>query len=170
MITVFGSVGMDLLFGLPHLPAIGGRVCLVGSAGADGFGAEVRWLLGAQGIDLTDLATVDAATCVASIWFDSQARNQIAVASGADLLTRTDGIRRLGGVQMAIPSFEVSKGSRSQGARRPRHAQSLAGSADRGGSPGQVVSDLNGPEATQLCTTRSGPDHRFGNGGSHVWV
>ena len=64
MITVFGSIGMDLLFGLPHLPnvgetvltpayttAMGGkganrpwqppsdvvRVRLVGSVGADGF-------------------------------------------------------------------------------------------------------------------------------------
>ena len=28
MITVFGSVGMDLLFGLPHLPAIGAGCAL----------------------------------------------------------------------------------------------------------------------------------------------
>ena len=65
MITVFGSIGMDLLFSLPHLPAVGetvltpayttamggkganqavaaardgGRVRFVGSAGTDGFG------------------------------------------------------------------------------------------------------------------------------------
>ena len=82
MITVFGSVGMDLLFSLPHLPAVGetvltpayttamggkganqavaaardgGRVRFVGSAGADGFGNEARSLLGAEGIDLADI-------------------------------------------------------------------------------------------------------------------
>src|ERR1700704_2370724 len=115
MITVFGSIGMDLLFSLPHLPAVGetvltpayttamggkganqavaaardgGRVRFVGSAGTDGFGNEARSLLQAEGIDLAGFATVDAATCVASIWFDTQGRNQIAVASGANLLTR----------------------------------------------------------------------------------
>ena len=72
MITVFGSIGMDMLFSLPHLPAVGetvltpayttamggkganqavaaardgGRVRFVGSAGADGFGNEARSLL-----------------------------------------------------------------------------------------------------------------------------
>src|SRR5262245_5476962 len=90
MITVLGSIGMDLLFSLPHLPAVGetvltpacttsmggkganqavaaardgGRVRFVGSAGADRFGNEVRSLLRAEGIDLTGFATVDAPTC-----------------------------------------------------------------------------------------------------------
>ena len=120
MITVFGSIGMDLLFGLPHLPAVGemvltpayttamggkganqgvaaardgGKVRFVGSVGMDGFGNEVRALLGAEGIDLAGLATVDAATCVAAVWFDRQSRNQIAVASGANPSTRADALR-----------------------------------------------------------------------------
>jgi ribokinase len=154
MITVFGSVGMDLLFGLPHLPAVGetvltpayttamggkganqavaaardgGRVRLVGSAGADGFGTAARSLLQAEGIDLAGFATVDAPTCVASIHFDAQGRNQIAVASGANLLTKADALHPdmlASGdwlvLQMEIPGVEVAKAvalARARGAR-----------------------------------------------------
>jgi ribokinase len=154
MITVFGSIGMDLQFSLPHLPIVGetvltptytramggkganqavaaardgGTVRFVGSIGADGFGNEARSVLQAEGIDLTGFATVDAATCVASVCFDTQGRNQIAVASGANLLTRADALRPeilASGdwlvLQMEIPSDEVSKAvalAKARGAR-----------------------------------------------------
>jgi len=160
MITVFGSIGMDLLFSLPHLPAVGetvltpayitamggkganqavaaardgGKVRFVGSAGADGFGNEARSLLRDEGIDLAGFATVDAATCVASIYFDTQGRNQIAVASGANLLTRTDALRPellASGdwlvLQMEIPSCEVSKAVALAKARSARVILNLA--------------------------------------------
>ena len=160
MITVFGSIGMDLLFSLPHLPAVGetvltpayttamggkganqavaaardgGRVRFVGSAGADDFGNEARSLLRAEGIDLAGFATVDAATCVASICFDAQGRNQIAVASGANLSTRADALRRellASGdwlvLQMEIPSGEVSKAVSLAKARSARVILNLA--------------------------------------------
>ena len=93
-----------------------GTVRFVGSAGADGFGNEARSLLHAEATDLAGFATVDAATCVASVCFDTQGRNQIAVASGANLLTRADALRPeilASGdwlvLQMEIPSDEVSK-------------------------------------------------------------
>ena len=160
MITVLGTIGMDLLFGLPHLPAVGetvltpayttaiggkganqavaaahdgGRVRFIGSAGADGFGNEARSLLRAEGIDLAGLATVDAATCVASVYFDTQGRNQIAVASGANLLTRADALHpeRLASgdwlvLQMEIPSGEVSKAVALAKARSARVILNLA--------------------------------------------
>ena len=160
MITVFGSVGMDLLFSLPHLPAAGetvltpaytmamggkganqavaaardgGRVRFVGSAGADGFGSEARSLLRAEGIDLAGFATVDAPTCVASIHFDTQGRNQIAVASGANLLTRADALQpetlAPGDwlvLQMEIPGGEVSKAVALARARSVRVILNLA--------------------------------------------
>jgi ribokinase len=160
MITVFGSVGMDLLFSLPHLPAVGetvltpayttamggkganqavaaardgGRVRFVGSAGADGFGDETRSLLRAEGIDLAGFATVDAPTCVASIHLDTQGRNQIAVASGANLLTRADALRPemlASGdwlvLQMEIPGGEVSKAVALAKARGARVVLNLA--------------------------------------------
>jgi ribokinase len=108
-------------------------VRFVGSIGADGFGNEARSLLGAEGIDLTGFATVDAATCVASVWFDTQGRNQIAVASGANLLTRADALRPeilASGdwlvLQMEIPSGEVAKAVALAKARSARVILNLA--------------------------------------------
>jgi ribokinase len=188
MITVFGSIGMDLLFSLPHLPAVGetvltpayttamggkganqavaaardgGRVRFVGSAGADGFGNEARSLLQAEGIDLAGFATVDAATCVASVWFDTQGRNQIAVASGANLLTRADALRpeilAAGDwlvLQMEIPSGEVSKAAARAKARNARVILNLAPALPiEEATLRQVdVLVLNEHEASQLCT------------------
>jgi ribokinase len=160
MITVFGSIGIDLLFSVPNLPVAGetvltpaytramggkganqavaaardgGRVRFVGSAGADGFGDEARSLLRVEGIDLAGFATVDAATCVASICFDTQGRNQIAVASGANLLTRADALRpeflKTGDwlvLQMEIPSGEVAKAVALAKARSARVILNLA--------------------------------------------
>ena len=188
MITVFGSVGMDLLFSLPHLPAVGetvltptyaramggkganqavaaardgGTVRFVGSAGADGFGNEVRSLLQAEGIGLAGLATVDAATCVASVWFDTQGRNQIAVASGANLLTRAEALRPeilASGdwlvLQMEIPSDEVSKAVALAKARGARVILNLAPALpiDVAALRKVDVLVLNEHEASLLCT------------------
>jgi ribokinase len=187
MITVFGSVGMDLLFGLPHLPAVGetvltpaftmaiggkganqavaaardgGRVRFVGSAGADGFGEEARSLLRAEGIDLAGFATVDAATCVASIHFDTLGRNQIAVASGANLLTRADALRPetlASGdwlvLQMEIPGGEVSKAVALARARGARVLLNLAPALplEEAALRRVDVLVLNEHEATLLC-------------------
>jgi ribokinase len=188
MITVFGSIGMDLLFSLPHLPAVGetvltptytramggkganqavaaardgGTVRFVGSVGGDGFGNEARSLLQAEGIDLTGFATVDAATCVASVCFDTQGRNQIAVASGANLLTTAEALRPeiLASddwlvLQMEIPSGEVSKAVAIAKARSARVILNLAPAL-----PIEVaalrkvdVLVLNEHEASLLCT------------------
>jgi ribokinase len=188
MITIFGSIGMDLLFSLPHLPAVGetvltsaytmalggkganqavaaardgGKVRFVGSTGADGFGNEARSLLRAEGIDAAGLATVDAATCVASIWFDRQGRNQIAVASGANLLTKAEALRPemlASGdwlvVQMEIPSGEVSKAVALAKARGARVVLNLAPALPlEEAALRQVdVLVLNEHEASQLCT------------------
>ena len=187
MITVFGSIGMDLLFSLPHLPAVGetvltsacttalggkganqavaaardgGRVRFVGSAGADGFGNEARSLLRAEGIDLAGFAAIDAATCVASIWFDPQGRNQIAVASGANLSTRADALRPeilASGdwlvLQMEIPSGEVSKAVTLAKARSARVILNLAPAlpVEQAALRQVDVLVLNEHEATQLC-------------------
>jgi ribokinase len=188
MITVFGSIGMDLLFSLPHLPSVGetvltpaytsamggkganqavaaardgGRVRFVGSAGTDGFGTEARSLLLAEGIDLAGFSTVDAATCVASIFFDTQGRNQIAVASGANLLTRADALRpeilAPGDwlvLQMEIPSGEVSKAVALAKARSARVILNLAPAlpVEEAALRQVDVLVLNEHEASLLCT------------------
>src|SRR5262245_3955675 len=188
MITVLGSIGMDLLFSLPHLPAVGetvltsactramggkganqavaaardgGRVRFVGSAGADDFGNEARSLLQAEGIDLAAFATVDAATCVASIHFDTTGRNQIAVASGANLSTKADALlpERLARgdwlvLQMEIPSGEVARAVALAKARSARVILNLAPALPiEEAALRQVdVLVLNEHEASLLCT------------------
>jgi ribokinase len=187
MITVFGSIGMDLLFGLPHLPAVGetvltpgykkamggkganqavaaardgGGVRFVGSVGADAFGNDAQSLLQAEGIDLAGFATVDAPTCVASIHFDTQGHNQIAVASGANLLTRADALPELLAagdwlvLQMEIPGGEVSKAVALAKARSARAILNLAPALplDEAVLRQVDVLILNEHEASALCT------------------
>jgi ribokinase len=179
---------MDLLFSLPHLPAVGetvltpaytramggkganqavaaardgARVRFVGSAGADRFGSEARALLLAEGIDLAGLATVAAATCVASIHFDTQGRNQIAVASGANLSTSAEALAPellASGdwlvLQMEIPGGEVSKAVTLAKARSARVILNLAPALPvEEAVLGQVdVLVLNEHEASLLAT------------------
>jgi ribokinase len=188
MITVFGSIGMDLLFGLPHLPAVGetvltptytramggkganqavaaardgGAVRFVGSIGVDGFGNEARSVLQEEGIDLAGITTVDAPTCVASVWFDTQGRNQIAVASGANRLTRADALRPetlASGdwlvLQMEIPSGEVSNAVALAKARGARVILNLAPALPIEAAALRKVDVLvlNEHEASLLCT------------------
>ena len=132
----------------------------VGSIGMDGFGNQVRALLKAEGIDLTGLATVDAATCVAAVWFDRQGRNQIAVASGANLSTRADALRPemlASGdwlvLQMEIPGREVARAvafAKGRGARVILNlAPALALDAATLRQTDLLV--LNEYEASELC-------------------
>lgn len=188
MITVFGSVGIDLLFSVPHLPAVGetvltpafttamggkganqavaaardgGKVRFVGSTGADDFGNEARSLLRAEGIDLAGVAIVDAVTCVASIYFDTQGRNQIAVASGANRFTRADTLQpdilAPGDwlvLQMEIPGGEVSKAVALAKARSARVILNLAPALPVEEAALRQVDVLvvNEHEASLLCT------------------
>ena len=115
MISVFGSVNMDLTFQLSSLPSVGettltpGFTEAVGGKGAnqaiaavrsgaqtkftgcigdDAFGVYVKEALQAEGIDLDSLNTVAAKTAVATIWVDQQGDNMIAVASGANAFAK----------------------------------------------------------------------------------
>jgi ribokinase len=139
----------------------GGRVRFVGSAGADGFGNEARSLLRAEGIDLAGFATVDAPTCVASIYFDTQGRNQIAVASAANLFTRADALlpERLASgdwlvLQMEIPSGEVSRAVALAKRRGARIILNLAPAlpVEEAALRQVDVLVLNEHEASLLCT------------------
>ena len=111
MITVFGSINVDLTFQLPHLPAVGETVLapscshavggkganqavaaardgaatrMIGCVGGDGYGSLARGALADVGIDVEGVTTVGEATGLAVIWVDGEGRNQIAVASGAN--------------------------------------------------------------------------------------
>ena len=115
MIVVFGSINVDVLVPVPHLPApgetvlggdyrvapggkganqalaarrAGADVFLVGAVGDDSFAAIGLDLLRRDGVDLSLVATVDRPTGCATITVDPDGENQIAVASGANLLAR----------------------------------------------------------------------------------
>ena len=115
MVVVFGSVNLDLIFSLPHLPAAGetvlgqrmsiepggkganqavaaardgGRVIFAGAVGSDALAEDALRLMRATNIDISRIARVGAATGTAAICVDSQGRNLIAVASGANLCAR----------------------------------------------------------------------------------
>ncbi|MDP9181315.1 MAG: ribokinase [Actinomycetota bacterium] len=110
---VVGSTNVDLVLQVPALPAAGETVLSVDSrreAGGKGgnqavalarLGAEVRFvsavgddadgrwsveLLAAEGVDVTDVATVDAPTGLAVVTVDATGENSIVVSQGANAL------------------------------------------------------------------------------------
>jgi ribokinase len=110
-VIVVGSVNVDLVATVGHLPApgetviggsfgrhhggkggnqataaarLGSRVAFVGAVGDDPFGDEARAALVAEGIDVAELATLEGPTGVALILVDDEGENLIAVASGAN--------------------------------------------------------------------------------------
>ena len=117
MIVVFGSINVDVLVPVPHLPergetvlgtdyaiAPGGKganqalaarragsaVTMVGAVGDDAFAAMGLDLLRRDGVDLSLVATVDRPTACAVITVDPNGENLIAVASGANLLASAE--------------------------------------------------------------------------------
>ncbi len=112
MIVVFGSINLDLIFPLPHIPAPGetvlgpttriepggkganqavaaardgARVIMAGAVGRDALATDALRLLRDANVDLSRVAEADAATGCAAIAVDPQGRNAIAVGSGANL-------------------------------------------------------------------------------------
>lgn len=111
MITVFGSVNLDLIGGVERLPRpgetvpgttfatapggkganqalgaarAGGAVRMVGAVGRDAFAAPALQLLRSGGVDLGGLRELDGATGVALILVDKAGENVIAVIPGAN--------------------------------------------------------------------------------------
>jgi ribokinase len=116
MIVVFGSINVDVLVPVPHLPgrgetvpgdgyriAPGGKganqalaarragadVFMAGAVGDDSFAAIGLDLLRRDGVDLSLVATVERPTACAVITVEPTGENQIAVASGANLQARS---------------------------------------------------------------------------------
>src|SRR6185437_9799687 len=111
MITVFGSVGLDLTGSVPRLPGpgetvlggtfatapgnkganqalaarrAGSEVRHVGAIGKDDYGRQAIVLLSEGGVDLSQLRRVDAPTSIAMIFVDAKGENAIAVLPGAN--------------------------------------------------------------------------------------
>ena len=117
MITVFGSINLDLIFALDRLPQPGetllgpavsiqpggkganqaaaaaldgAQVAMAGAVGRDALAAGALAGLREAGVDLTRVAEADLATGCAAICTDRAGRNLIAVGSGANLQARAE--------------------------------------------------------------------------------
>jgi ribokinase len=111
MITVFGSVGLDLIGTVPRLPKpgetvlggvfatapgnkganqalaarrAGSTVRLVGAIGEDDYGAQAITLLDEGGVDLKELQRADAPTSIAMIFVDAAGENALGILPGAN--------------------------------------------------------------------------------------
>ncbi len=117
MIVCFGSINLDLIFPVVHLPRPGEtvlgrsmrvepggkganqavaaardgvRVLFAGAVGQDALAAQALATMRAAGVDLARVRAVDTATGAAAICVDPEGHNQIAVASGANMLATAD--------------------------------------------------------------------------------
>ena len=115
MIVVFGSINLDLIFALDHLPSAGetvlgpttrlepggkganqavaaardgATVLMAGCVGRDALAEQALTTLRADGVDLSRVSRGDLATGCAAICTDAAGHNLIAVGSGANLLAR----------------------------------------------------------------------------------
>ena len=138
-IVVVGSLNMDLVVKIPRIPSpgetllggefkthpggkganqavaaarMGGEVYMVGCTGDDAFGRELRSTLEKDGINTSGVFVhPTAATGVALIQVDSQGRNSIAVAPGANYkLTDSDvknAFEKIGHFDILVVQFEI---------------------------------------------------------------
>lgn len=117
MIVCFGSINLDLIFPLPHIPvagetvltptlslAPGGKganqacaaardgasVIMAGAVGRDAMATDALALLRAAGVDLSRVTATDATTGTAAIFVSPNGENAIGVGSGANLMARAD--------------------------------------------------------------------------------
>jgi ribokinase len=115
MVIVFGSINLDLIFSVPHIPAVGetvlgpsiriepggkganqaiaaahdgAHVIMAAAVGRDILAARAMTQLREANVDLTRVLESDASTGCAGIAVDPAGNNAIAVGSGANLVVR----------------------------------------------------------------------------------
>lgn len=115
MITVFGSINLDLIFNVPRIPPAGetvlgpatrmepggkganqavaaardgARVAMAGAVGRDALADAALALLREASVDLSRVAVTGSSTGCAAIMVEPAGANAIAVGSGANLLAR----------------------------------------------------------------------------------
>jgi len=149
MITVFGSLNVDLVTPVERLPGAGetvlgpgyalhpggkganqalaarragAEVTLVGAVGRDSFAEIALGLLAQDGVDLSHVARVEAPTGAAFIAVDAAGSNQIVVAAGANALARADAVEALkpGEGDLLLLQREVPEGECLRAARAMR--------------------------------------------------
>lgn len=151
MIVAFGSINLDLIFPLPHLPAAGetvlghemtiepggkganqavaaardgARVVFAGAVGTDSLAGDALRLMRATDMDVTRIVPVEASTGCAAICVDKEGRNLISVASGANLHAREAQIEDalLRPGTTVLLQMEVSRADTEELVRRAKEA------------------------------------------------
>lgn len=136
MILVFGSLNMDLVMQMEHLPQpgetvicpgyvlkaggkgnnqavaaarAGARVAMAGALGRDGFGDSLAGRQKTEGIDIALIARGEAPTGCAPIAIDAAGENFIVVAGGANLTASQAAIpqEKLGSGTLVVLQMEV---------------------------------------------------------------
>src|SRR5713101_2851166 len=149
MILVFGSINVDLIVPVPHLPGpgetvlggdyallpggkggnqalaarrAGAEVVLVGAVGAEPFAGIALDLLRREGVDTRLVRVVAQPTGCAAIMVSGDGENLIAVASGANTSVRSDQVpdELLGAGTTLVAQMEVPPGETEILIRRVR--------------------------------------------------
>lgn len=151
MILVFGSINVDVIVPVPHLPQpgetvlgadyavlpggkganqamaacrAGAEVAMAGAVGRDGFAATALDPLRRAGIDTRLVRAVEQPTGCAAIMVGANGENIIAVASGANAAVRGDQVpdAMLGRETLLVAQMEVPPGETAAIVRRVRAA------------------------------------------------
>ena len=131
MITVFGSINVDMVMQVDALPApgetvlcpeylivpggkganqavaaarAGAPVQMIGTVGTDTFAETALGSLRDSGVDVSAVASTDRPTCCATVWVDNRGENSIVVASGANLDTTA---RQLSAIEFGAQDWLV---------------------------------------------------------------
>ena len=168
MITVFGSINLDLVFRGERLPGPGetvladglslepggkganqavaaardgAAVAMVGAVGSDALAGAALAGLEAAGVDVSRVARVPGATGAASVVVDAAGRNQIVVGPGANAAARADQVEdaRLGPGCTVLLQMEVPYAEVAALVRRGRGARFVLNLAPAGGLPMDVL-------------------------------
>ena len=151
-VAVIGSINVDLVVSVDHLPepgeTVGGgrfathdggkganqavaaaragaEVAIIGAVGADGYGARAVSALSAEGIDVTRVRLLDEqATGVAIIAVGPRGENQIAVAPGANAAIELtdDDLAVIASADVILVSHEVPQAAILAGLRAARES------------------------------------------------
>ena len=193
MVIVFGSINVDLVFPLSDLPRPGqtliapgatlqpggkganqacaaaldgARVIMAGAVGRDALAEPALAGLRAAGVDVSRVAAVADLTGCAAICTDAAGRNQIVVASGANLCARNQAVEDalLGPGAVAVMQMEVDPAETASliGRARGRGARTVLNLApalplDPGALRAVDVLVVNDTEADWLAETESLP-------------
>jgi ribokinase len=198
-VLVVGSVNVDLVATADRLPApgetvtgarfsrhhggkggnqavaaarLGAPTAFVGAVGNDAFGVEARAALVAEGIDLTALRIVIAATGVALILVDGRGENLISVASGANAGVTAEDVRaglallgpRPGDVVLVGHEIPTDSARAALHAAREAGATTILNPAPAGGLDRSVfgLADILTPNRSELAALVAADARRIG--------